>query len=440
MYRVKDIEDNLLHLVGWRQGLTEDTTIDPQYTDSESGLYFQNAHPLMTLENLLSIMPNTFYDKYKQYNATTNYVRPDIVYTLDNNGVKTYWFCISQTAIYGQAPSEGSLYWVKYNPFTLFVEQITRDGITTAIQTFIRQKQLTKETKNVLEHRTLFDGAGRLKATVNNMHKIVGFEIVPVRSYGVSTLINQIGVQIYGAAGTLRVYLFHSSSIIPIAATDIEFDGSGRMVWNANEDFYLPYIDNNINAGGSWYVVYDQDTLPIGAQAINFTKDWSKEPCGSCTGYVDLENWRELTKYVQVSPFQVQKPEGWAQNPILWDVADMCYTTTQNFGLNLNLTVGCDLTYTIYDQRFNFAEVIQKQVAVSALRTMAVNPSVRVNRNQSNVSKNEILYEIDGNTEGRAGGIGEELKQAYKALSLDMKGIDRICLSCNNNGVKYRTV
>lgn len=438
MYRVKDIEDNLLHLVGWRQGYTPETTIDPQYTDSESGLYFQNAHPLMTLENLHAIMPDNYGENYKAYDANTYYVRPDIVYTIDQNGVKTYWFCMSETSIIGQTPQPGSIYWAEFNLFTLFVEQMTRDGITTAISTFIRQKQLNKETKNILEHRTLFDGAGRLKATVNNTHKIVGFEITPVRSYGVTSVINQIGLQMFGAAGTVRVYLFHSGSAYPIAYLDCEFDGSGTFKWYQSE-FYMPYVDEH-QSGGSWYLVYNQDDLPFGAQAINFSKDWSKEPCASCTGYVDLQNWRELTKYVQVSPFMVNAPEGWAANPTMWDVADMCYTTTSNYGLNANLTIGCDLSFTIYDQRLNFAEVIQKQVAANALRTMALNPSVRVNRNQSNVSKNDILYEIDGNTEGRESGLGAELKQAYKALSLDLQGIDRICLSCNNNGVKYRTV
>jgi hypothetical protein len=52
----------------------------------------------------------------------------------------------------------------------------------------------------------------------------------------------------------------------------------------------------------------------------------------------------------------------------------------------------------------------------------------------------DILYELDGNSQGRASGIGYELKEAYKSLSLDTSGIDRICLSCNNHGVKYRTV
>lgn len=51
----------------------------------------------------------------------------------------------------------------------------------------------------------------------------------------------------------------------------------------------------------------------------------------------------------------------------------------------------------------------------------------------------DILYELDGNVEGRPGGLGYDLKKAYEALSLDTRGIDRICLSCNNRGVKYRT-
>ena len=70
---------------------------------------------------------------------------------------------------------------------------------------------------------------------------------------------------------------------------------------------------------------------------------------------------------------------------------------------------------------------------------MAMNPDVRVNRNQSNVSRMDILYELDGNTQGRPGGLGYDLKKAYEALSLDTQGLDRICLSCNNHGVRYRT-
>ena len=73
------------------------------------------------------------------------------------------------------------------------------------------------------------------------------------------------------------------------------------------------------------------------------------------------------------------------------------------------------------------------------LRTLAMKPDVKVNRNQVNATRLEILYELDGNVEGRPGGLGYDLKKAYEALRLDTQGIDRICLTCNNHGVKYRT-
>ena len=94
----------------------------------------------------------------------------------------------------------------------------------------------------------------------------------------------------------------------------------------------------------------------------------------------------------------------------------------------------------LFGVRAIFATVIQKQVAANVLRTVAMNPDVRVNRNQVNATRDEILYELDGAPTGRASGLGYELKQAYKALSFDTRGLDRVCLQCNNHGVKYRTV
>lgn len=441
MYLADLIENALLHVVGWSQSYNPDTMIDDDLLKSESGLRFQTAHPLLTLDNMQAIMPENYGDQFYPYENFLPYTYGNIVYTTDENGNKTYWKYINLTTATGKNPTSEPFYWRKYNILSSFVEQITRDGVTTAVQQFITQKQLTKETKNLLEHRTLFDGAGRLKALVTPMHKIVGLEIVPVRSYSITTVINQIGLQMFGAEGNVRLYLFQSGNAEPLATMDCEVYANGTFKWFFPDDWILRYIDENVEAGGAWYVVYCQDELPVGMQAVNKQKDWSKEPCNTCTGYVDLMNWRELTKYVQVSPFMVSIPDGWLESPYMWDTADMAYTKTSNYGLNLNLTIGCDLSFTIFDQRLNFANVIQKQVATTALRTLALNPSVRVNRNQSNASAMDILAEIDGDTRGtRPNGLGYQLEEAYKALSLDMRNIDRICLSCNNGGVKYRTV
>lgn len=434
MYRLQDIQKALSKVVGWEQSYNPAEAIDADLTESESGLTFQGAHPLLTLDNMRSVMPDDWGYQYPEWAEGTEYKEGDKV-----RHSELVWVAVQDNV--GQEPTAESIYWAAYNILSDFLRKLTNDGIAKAVQTFVQVKQLDKETRNLMERRTFFDGAGRIRATLQNNHKLVGFEIVPVRSMGVTAKIEKIGLQMTGATGKVKMYLFHSSQIDPIRTFDLDFTvTNGGFQWFPLDGCFLPYISDLSNSGGSWYLCYDQDELPAGMEAINVSKDWSREPCGTCNRG-SLETWRELTKYLQVSPFAVNAPETFAEYPELWDVAQTMYTNTINYGLNCEITVGCDLTDFIISQRQVFQTVIQRQVAVSALRMLAMNPNVRVNRNQSNATRTDILYELDGNTSGvRPGGLGYDLKKAYEALSIDTKGLDRICLSCNNRGVKYRTV
>lgn len=441
MYRIKEIQDALLHVCGWEQSYNPKEAIDSDLTRSESGLMFQGAHPLLTLDTMRAIMPDDWGYQYPEWNSRETYSAGTIVqYDLNGNDDELYWESIRDNNT-NEIPGESVLFWKPYNILSDFLERVTRNGIATAIQTFTQIKQLDKETRNLLERRTFFDGAGRICATLQNTHKLVGFEIVPVRALGVTAKIEKIGLQMTGGTGIVKMYLFHSSQIDPIKTFDLDFQvKNGGFQWFTLEDCFLPYISKDNNSGGSWFLCYNQDELPQGMEAINVSKDWSREPCGTCN-IGSVEVWRELTKYLQVTPFMYNAPETFAEYPELWDIAYTMYTNTQNYGLNCEITVGCDLTDFIISQRQIFQDVIQKQVAVIALRALAMNPNVRVNRYQSNATRTDILYELDGNTSGvRPGGLGYQLKKAYEALKLDTQGLDRVCLSCNNRGVRYKAV
>ena len=440
MIRINEICEALKNVCGWEQSYDPAKAIDDNLTQTESGLYFQGAHPLLTLDNMEAIMPDDWGIQYPIWDALTQWKQNKVVqYGNDTNGNKLFWKAKADNV--GEEPTEDSLFWSKYNILSDFLERMTRNGIATAIQTFTQIKQLDKETRNLLERRTFFDGAGRIRATLQNNHKLVGFEIVPVRAMGVTAKIEKIGLQMTGGTGVVRMYLFHSSQIDPIKTFDLNFTvTNGGFQWFPLTDCYLPYISDKNNAGGAWFLCYNQDELPAGMEAINVSKDWSREPCGTCN-MGSVEVWRELTKYLQVTPFMYNAPETFAEYPELWDIAYTMYTRTQNYGLNCEITIGCDLTDFIISQRQIFQTVIQRQVAAIALRTLAMNPNVRVNRNQSNATRMDILYELDGNTSGvRPGGLGYDLKKSYEALQIDTQGLDRICLACNNRGVRYRTV
>ena len=438
MIRLQDIQTALLPVVGWQQDYNPQNQIDDALTQSESGLTFQGAHPLCTLANVRAIMPDDYLYKYPDWNNTATYT----VGAKVKHGGKV-WVAVNANT--GSAPAANNSDWASYNMLSDFVRNLTVNGINTAVQTFIQEKQLQQETRNLLERRTFFDGAARMAATIDPTGKIVGFEIVPVRAMGVTTKIERIGLQMIGATGTVKLYLFHSSQVAPMREIELTFTNThGGFQWfTPSEPIYLPYIpgvdgDGN-DAGGAWFLCYNQNELPVGMRALNVSKDWSVEPCQTCLGG-SIDSWRQMTKYLQVSPFGIHAPADFAEYPEMFDIAQIGYTNTMNYGLNLEISVGCDLTDFIISQRGIFATVIQKQVVANVLRTIAMNPDVRVNRNQVNVTRDELLYELDGNPTGRATGLGYELKQAYRALSIDTRGLDRICLQCNNHGVKYRTV
>lgn len=433
MIRIKDIQEAFRGLVGWEQGYTDEDRLDDALTESMSGLVYQGAHPLVTLENVRAVMPETYPMRYAQWKADEAYDEGSKV----RMGMDVYRATVINQ---GVSPAEDDVVWEKFNVLNDYLLEMQDRCTAQVVQTFMQTKSILKESKSLLERRTFFDGAGRINASIEPKGRIVGFEITPAYAMGVTAKVGRVGLQFTGGTGKVRLYLFHSSRSVPMKVQEVEYTRTnGGFQWFDLTDWYLPYISDEKNSGGTWYLCYNEDELPVGMEAINVSKDWSREPCGTCN-IGDLAGWRELTKYLNISPFRVRASEDFSLYPELWDIEENVYTNTTNYGLNCEVTVACDLTDFIIRERDIFASVIQRQMAATLLRTLALNPHVRVNRNQSNASRNELLYEVDGNTEGRATGLGYDLRKAYEALDIDTRGIDRICLTCRPVGVKYRTV
>lgn len=442
MYRITDIVNALFHLVGWEQHYNPSSAIDTELTQSESGLFFQGAHPLLTLDTMRAVMPADIASAYPSWDAAAAYVAGEVV----NYGGKTWKSALDGNE--GNIPQAGE-WWTVYDPVSDFLRKVTRDGIVKAVQTFVRKKNLAGASRNILSNKTLFDGAGSLRDTIDPTGKVVGFEITPLRARGIVMGLEKIGLQMRGATGDVKVYLFHSTMPSPVATWTMQVFGTGDFAWkDFSADFAiqsemvrwyenqgvieLPYL-HSTGDGGSWYIVYSQTELPKWMRAINYARDWSRPPCMACNRG-NPQVWREFSKYVRISPFMVSAPD-FDTSHQLWDLSQMVYIPTTNWGINFRYSIGCDLTDFIIDQRNIFAEVVQKQVAFTALRTLATNPDVRVNRQQLNAAS--LLYELDGEAGKRNTGLGYELEEAYKAIELNTKGLDPVCLSCGNRGVTY---
>lgn len=435
MVRANDIQEKLLHLIGWEQNYdTSDLKISDALTVSESGLYFQQIHPLLTLQNMSCIAPDFNNITFPEYNSEKEYSKGNVV---DYQG--TQYKALQKAQ--GKQPDIESEYWVETNLFSEWLESKTKASIQKAIARYCNEKTVEGTNKPLCESRTLFDGTGRLVDTVKNKKNLVGFEIVPVRAKGVTTKINKICLQ-FTKAGEYTLYLMHSSMDEPIKTIKLTKVRDNSAEWFTVNDLYLPYQSEDNDAGGSWYLCYFQSELPEGSQAIRKDKDWSKEPCGSCSRR-ELLAWMAWSKYLEIHPFFVNEEliNTEDESLHLWDVENNQYTYDNNYGLNLEVTVSCDITDFIVEQRTMFQDVIAKQVAVDMLREFAYNSNVRTNRHSINASRLDILYEVDGDSSSmKKSGLSYQLDMAFKAIKLSTSGIDRVCLPCRNNGIKYRTV
>lgn len=384
MYRADTIKTKFINLLGWRHHHNPvEFTIKDELTKSETGQYYQDFHPLLTLDNIRSVAPE--FD--------------------EGNDSFSDWLKIK-----------------------------TEASILKAVETFYSTKLADKTIRNILESKVLFDGAGRLTDVVRNTNSLVGFEIIPVRADGATLKIEKVGLQ-FNQNGKFTLYLFHSSSPEPIKTIEVDYTKNGGIQW-IEAELYLPYISESTDAGGSWFLCYNQTELPEGMMAIEKNRDWSKEPCRSCSSS-EYASWQAWSQYLEVHPFKVPASD----EVKMWDIEDNLYTYTTNYGLNLKVTMECDLTDIIIEQRRSFQNVIGLQVAADMLREFAYNPNFRINRTQQNFSRNELLYELDGDSQGyKKSGIIYRLDKAMEALIIDTTGINRVCMPCKSEGIRYRTI
>lgn len=427
MIRIADIQDKMLHLVGWKQSYDlSDIMLSSNLTQTESGMYFQQIHPLLTLDNLRSIAPDFQNYNWQVHDANKAYKSGEVV-RIDDSLYKALQDVPAETDILD------SEYWTETNPFSEWLEEKTKAGIVKLVNKFINMKLADKATKSLIENKILFDGTGRLTNKIENRNRLVGFEIDTVRSKGVTVKIDKIGLQMT-KPGSYTLYIFHSSNPEPIYTLTFEKTKADSLEWfKPKEDILLPYESANTDAGGSWYLVYKQSELPENAQAIYKDRDWSTGPCKACSRseFLAYQAW---SRYIEVHPFYVSEDEE-------FDPEIMNFTYDKNYGINLEVSAYCDLTDFIIKQRAMFQDVLSKQVAIDFLREFAYNPNVRTNRHSINASKLDILTELDGDSNSmRQSGLSYELDIALKALSISTQGLDRVCLPCVNNGIKYRSI
>ena len=406
MFNITTVQDSFLGGVGWRKHPNPAETLNPMgdMLESSSGIYFNDQHPLLTIENFKNIF-DIFSDyTYSAWSALSTYSKGDIITSGGN-----YYVSVVDSNLNNAVGLP--LFWRLTTPFNEELRRITIAGAAKTINDVLQLKNELRTSKNLLKRSQVLAIPG-YKGVEFTSEDWVGWRMVPTPAQDVILTIDRIGLYLIDAVDC-TISLYKNGSATAERTTTILGDGTTDLAWKE--------VNWQLERGNAYYLAYNRSAsgiTPVNG-IYNMTKSWPNRR------FVGTLPFAEVSGFEHAGPGQ----EGWS------DVTDI-QVNDNNFGLNLMLSARCDYTELFVDQKSLFYGAWAKAVAIGALRTMAFNANARINRNESNIDVSRILYEIEGDAIGRNGGLKKDYDAAIKLVTLDDRKLSEHCLPCKRSGVR----
>jgi len=443
MYREADFQACMAGLVGWRQNTNPDyATLPTSLTNSSTGLYFQDEHPLISIQNIDQCDFNYDQFNYPAYVGATVYpvaVGPQSWVRFTDNKV----YASLQAGNVGHAPDVSPAFWELVDQTAQKIAQITSAAASKLLTRVFTDKKLNEVTKSIFENIQLFDGAGSLLNKEIPQDRFCGFEIFLKDNRDLITVIKKLGTQFTTTNPDFVLYIFHSSQSEPLQKIPLALAKAISFEWTSLPSTILKYLSYDYGVGGSFYIGYYEEDMADGCMAINKGYDFATIPyCRSCNN--DFRYWSSWSEYLRIQPFTVGasdivgiKPSDLAGNPTLWDIHTNQYQYTKNFGLNLDLTVKCDVTDFLCRETYLFTDCLMKQVAMDVLNLIAFNFR---NNTAAKQTKDLAMYALN-NKDNNTPGVSSKFEKAIKALSFDISDMNDACLPCDQKyGSNWATI
>lgn len=296
--------------------------------------------------------------------------------------------------------------------FSEWVRRNTRTGIKKAIDKWMTAKVKSRTSNNILQSERLFDYRNRSFYSIDNNSKEVGYRINTINSKSLIVSIDRIALQ-FTQNQNVRIKLKKLGDASFEKTEALNYIASGSVQWFALTDW-------EIDSSSIYFITYEQSEITGNA-------------LDSVDVYRTNRRFSRCAKFVQFAPFSADSIDIDGKN-------SLSITPTTNWGLNFDISVRCDYTNFIVDNDTLFYRLVVLGVADQFLREFIYNPTARENRNKKTLDKNNVLYELNGNPQGRKYGIGYEIEQELDKIMFDKSQIDQICLTCKRTGVRYRSV
>lgn len=215
MFDIQSIETSFLSLVGWEQNADPSGWQLTGLTTSDSGLFMNSIHSMLTIDNLVALAP-----RFDEIHA-------------------------------GDDPARNTA-------FTGWVERLMKTAIQEGVGIWIDTKIGRKTATNLLADSRLFNIAGSFDQLQTKNGRFVGISITPKCDKGIAGLIRKVGIQMEQAE-SFALRLFKGDSAVEVQNQAITYAVGGSVQW----------VDVNwaLESGTTYFIGYHEDEIT--GQAIN---------------------------------------------------------------------------------------------------------------------------------------------------------------------------
>jgi hypothetical protein len=311
---------------------------------------------------------------------------------------------------------------------TTYLDTVQEEAIPQLLRRIEREKKIGNVGKDIANSNVIFD-VGRKTTSITNEGRFTGVMFELNDGIGLSAIINRIGLYLTANVTDLDIYVFHSSQEQKVTSFGFTTAKANSFSWQ-EQRIEMDYDTNSTGiTGGTWYVGYYQDDLAAQtSQAVQYSAmNWLHGYCNSCNRNNWDTSYKSIQKRLSMTGFYVPAASLPVSQDEAFDPATAVKTNSNNWGLNFNITVGCNMTQFWTDNRRTLADVIGLAVSMKVLEMMKF--SSQINNVEESV-KIMIIRDLEGATDTENPPLHERLSDAIEALVLDEGNLNIDCLPC----------
>ena len=427
MYNAKKAIDCFMPLIGWRQNVDRSRRItDTLLLKSDSNRYYQDYHPTITHNNLLSLMEDISLVDFDIFDAGTTYLKGEIVRSEQTEPNTIYY----QRLTDGQGePLTESTAWevVQIDEYWHWLRQENESAILQALDDWVSEHLNSIVSDDIIDSQQVWKLSGD-GSTIEKDDFFVYHQIDLKHDNHLVTTIHEISLY-FDTIGSYEILLFKSGQTTPFRTVPVDYVEANTIQWVAVQDWELPHD------GSTYWLGYNQNNVP--GKAYDQTKVLSTSSMYGVEGLYSV--YQVCTETFELRPGKTPYIDS-APISEIWDFSTNRFDSALgSIGLNFRYTTTCDFSDFLERNKYKFVSIIGLQMAIRLLQIFINNPSAKINRHKEVMSKAELRFELGGDSRNPAsGGLEKKYKKALKALTVSRSQISSHCLPCGKGTVSFK--